>query len=851
RLSGGFSNDQGDTKPFVGQEHRRWSQDSHPTRSAFGDKHVAYGGNAGVFQDELVSDDEEQDGTAEDDEFDENGEQRRQSIESNGDQPKAEDGSDPLVFSMYGARKPIKVRSMFVDKLYRMVEDPSIQNLISWAKEGDMFYVHNCIQLSNNILPKFFKHNNWQSFVRQLNMYGFHKIYRYDREESNMNRKNPETQRWQFYHPQFQRDFPHLRKNIKRKSARSMNTAPATSRVVFEHGKGYFLQRNDRSRSINNTISGGIGGHDAAATSTTSHSVAEPREKGGNVAFNGDGAPQNSPYGRHAVPQSGPSAQASAHGYRQSPIIRSPKMMEHVSESRAPIRPSYHSPELQHQQHGGHPYHRTESGPEHAHGPSNSGHRYDQHRTPFLPPPPHPLQHPSSPQQAGADGRPGQAAGDRSHSYHSHMEGSAHENAHLGGGHVRSQSAPGIDRRKDSFQGRMSHAGSSPLSRDPDAGRSMRSDSQSMYPHPPIGEGLYSSQKQHGNANANPMSGPLPPIQRGPHGPHGSEQAMVGSPNSQNQLPPLNAVVNAVAATESSGRSPSSPHMAASMNSVAVIARPSLPTSQSNSSSHAEHGNSVATVSLPSPSSSTSAAFASSSVQLGSQQQRSGETPRSPPVHHKDHYHGARPHGVIPATSESGYTAQELENRLHSVEEAYQTLRQYTQKLQQAQAVQDHTIAWMRDRIEQIEGSYPRDGMTSPLTPQSQSGSSTGIQSAKRKAEYGSMSDESGMNHGAGYSSMARSTRMSKVHKEKSQMGAAAAVSVGGFEGHGVPHPESVHHLLHHHHHHPHSQQQQHPSGSSEAGAPFGHHSPRQQYHSQQQPAPQAGPRHQRLHSNS
>lgn len=71
----------------------------------------------------------------------------------------------------------------------------------------------------------------------------------YNLEESTLNRKRPESQRWQFYHPQFQRDFPHLRANIKRKSARSMNTAPATSRVVFEHGKGYFLQRNDRSRS--------------------------------------------------------------------------------------------------------------------------------------------------------------------------------------------------------------------------------------------------------------------------------------------------------------------------------------------------------------------------------------------------------------------------------------------------------------------------------------------------------------------------------------------------------------------------------------------------------------------------
>ncbi|KAK3828798.1 MAG: HSF-type DNA-binding-domain-containing protein [Benniella sp.] len=50
-----------------------------------------------------------------------------------------------------------------------MVEDSSIQSLISWAKEGDMFYVHNCIKLSDVVLPKFFKHNNWQSFVRQLN----------------------------------------------------------------------------------------------------------------------------------------------------------------------------------------------------------------------------------------------------------------------------------------------------------------------------------------------------------------------------------------------------------------------------------------------------------------------------------------------------------------------------------------------------------------------------------------------------------------------------------------------------------------------------------------------------------
>ncbi|KAF9575086.1 hypothetical protein EC968_004311 [Mortierella alpina] len=178
---------------------------------------------------EAMSDDD----NLEDDESEENEEGSSTSKDNNSTTTKSEEGSDSLVIAMYGARRPaVKVRSMFVDKLFKMVEDPAIQHLISWAKEGDMFYVYNCIKLSDTILPKFFKHNNWQSFVRQLNMYGFHKIYRYDREESNMNRKNPETQRWQFYHPHFQRDFPHLRKNIKRKSARSMNTAPATSRIA-------------------------------------------------------------------------------------------------------------------------------------------------------------------------------------------------------------------------------------------------------------------------------------------------------------------------------------------------------------------------------------------------------------------------------------------------------------------------------------------------------------------------------------------------------------------------------------------------------------------------------------------
>jgi hypothetical protein len=50
-----------------------------------------------------------------------------------------------------------------------MLEDASIPNLISWSDGGDLFSVSNPTAFSKSVLPQYFKHNNWQSFVRQLN----------------------------------------------------------------------------------------------------------------------------------------------------------------------------------------------------------------------------------------------------------------------------------------------------------------------------------------------------------------------------------------------------------------------------------------------------------------------------------------------------------------------------------------------------------------------------------------------------------------------------------------------------------------------------------------------------------
>ncbi|CAB4483347.1 unnamed protein product [Rhizophagus irregularis] len=111
-----------------------------------------------------------------------------------------------------------KTQAAFVNKLYTMVEDPSIQHLISWAPSGDVFSVSNPTEFSKSVLPQYFKHNNWQSFVRQLNMYGFHKV-------NDMFHANPtsESQAWEFKHPDFRRGQLLALQNIKRKSSKPAN----------------------------------------------------------------------------------------------------------------------------------------------------------------------------------------------------------------------------------------------------------------------------------------------------------------------------------------------------------------------------------------------------------------------------------------------------------------------------------------------------------------------------------------------------------------------------------------------------------------------------------------------------
>nr|XP_008199015.1 PREDICTED: heat shock factor protein isoform X3 [Tribolium castaneum] len=104
----------------------------------------------------------------------------------------------------------------FLGKLWKMVNDPSTDHLICWSPSGTSFVIPNQAQFWYELLPLYYKHNNMSSFVRQLNMYGFHKMSTV--ENGTMDSDKDEIQ---FSHPYFLKDQPELLRNIKRKATTS------------------------------------------------------------------------------------------------------------------------------------------------------------------------------------------------------------------------------------------------------------------------------------------------------------------------------------------------------------------------------------------------------------------------------------------------------------------------------------------------------------------------------------------------------------------------------------------------------------------------------------------------------
>ncbi|KAF5344393.1 hypothetical protein D9756_011352 [Leucocoprinus leucothites] len=126
---------------------------------------------------------------------------------------------------------PMPSTSDFVKKLYKMLEDPAFQSVVSWGPQGDCFVVKDMNEFTKSILPRMFKHSNFASFVRQLNKYDFHKVKNTDDNQFG-------EHSWTFRHPDFHADRRDALENIKRKvpaQRKAQQAAAAAAAVAQTH----------------------------------------------------------------------------------------------------------------------------------------------------------------------------------------------------------------------------------------------------------------------------------------------------------------------------------------------------------------------------------------------------------------------------------------------------------------------------------------------------------------------------------------------------------------------------------------------------------------------------------------
>lgn len=122
-------------------------------------------------------------------------------------------------------RQVINQPITFAHKLYDIVMDDENYSYIRWGSLGTTFVVPNADNFARSILPHFFKHSNFSSFVRQLNMYGFHKINKTPRRPKG----SADTSSWEFQHRHFIRGRRDLVDEIKRRVAENVSDRSSQS----------------------------------------------------------------------------------------------------------------------------------------------------------------------------------------------------------------------------------------------------------------------------------------------------------------------------------------------------------------------------------------------------------------------------------------------------------------------------------------------------------------------------------------------------------------------------------------------------------------------------------------------
>eukprot|EP00128_Syssomonas_multiformis_P011465 Colp12_sorted_trinity150504_noHs@32723 len=104
--------------------------------------------------------------------------------------------------------------------LEQILETPGLEQYISWSDDGTCVCIQNLTDFELYVLPKYFKHKNIRSFIRQLNMYGFKKY----KPDAAPNRIKSECSKDMVVYRNnlFDKHKPFLSSNIKRQQSRDV-----------------------------------------------------------------------------------------------------------------------------------------------------------------------------------------------------------------------------------------------------------------------------------------------------------------------------------------------------------------------------------------------------------------------------------------------------------------------------------------------------------------------------------------------------------------------------------------------------------------------------------------------------
>ncbi len=112
--------------------------------------------------------------------------------------------------------------------------DPAV---CSWSEDGETFVVKHPKKFEQEIIPQFFKHSKFSSFVRQLNFYAFRKIKTNDSIRIDAALEAATANYWRFFHPKFQRGKPEWLQEIKRSSSTPRGSVGTKKGAASGNGK--------------------------------------------------------------------------------------------------------------------------------------------------------------------------------------------------------------------------------------------------------------------------------------------------------------------------------------------------------------------------------------------------------------------------------------------------------------------------------------------------------------------------------------------------------------------------------------------------------------------------------------